>query len=240
VEVESGDELAFWFPATDNSLGDILPIKREFSDGVPTMTTLITDPSLEQRLKDQRQAWGADLYDEVWEGITMMAPMPNDEHQQMVSRLGFILESIVGYPGLGEVRPGVNLSDREGDWEHDYRVPDVAVFLRGGSAENCGTHWRGAADFLVEITSPGDRTREKLAFYSRLGVRELLIVDRQSWTLELLRFQAGQLQFVGQSRQDDNAVLASAVMPLRFQLVAGQARPQIQVTHAADGRCWLV
>jgi len=114
------------------------------------------------------------------------------------------------------------------------------VFLRDGSAENCGTHWRGGADLLVEITSPQDRTREKIPFYSRLGVAELLLVDRQPWTLELYRLQAGQLKLVGRSNAETGEVLLSAKVPLTFQLVSGDPRPQMQVRHAASGRCWLV
>ncbi len=95
--------------------------------------------------------------------------------------------------------PGVNLSDRDEGWEQNFREPDVAVFLRDGKAIDCGTHWRGAADFLVEIISPGERTRDKIPFYSSLGVVELLIIDRDPWTLELYRHQNGQLEKVGQS-----------------------------------------
>ena len=80
-----------------------------------------------------------------------------------------------------------------------FREPDVAVFLRNTKAIDCGTHWRGAADFLVEIISPGERTREKIPFYSGIGVVELLIVDREPWTLELYCHQDGQLTKVGQS-----------------------------------------
>jgi Uma2 family endonuclease len=154
--------------------------------------------------------------------------------------LGSILQDIIGWPGLGEVYLGVNLTDRRDGWEHDFRVPDVAVFLRGGSAENCSTHWRGAADFLVEVTSPDDRTREKIPFYSRLGVVELLLVDRQPWTLELYQRRDGELKQVGQSSLAESAVLASTTVPLTFQLVAGEPRPHIAVAHALSGRRWLV
>jgi len=132
----------------------------------------------------------------------MMVPMENDEHQDLVMGIAAALYATITVPQLGEVRPGVNLSELGEDWMRGYRVPDVAVFLHAGSAENCGTHWRGAADLLVEITSPNDHTREKLPFYSRLGVRELLIVERQTWTLELYRPQQGQLVKVGQSTPD--------------------------------------
>jgi len=204
------------------------------------MTTLITDPWLEGRLKDERKAWGSDRYDEVWDGVYLIGPLPDDEHQAIIAHLGSILQDIIGWPGLGEVYLGVNLTDRTDDWEHDYRIPDVAVFLRGGSAENCGTHWRGAADFLIEITSPNDRTREKIPFYSRLGVVELLLVDRQTWTLELYQQREGQLQQVGQSSLAESAVLASTTVPLTFQLVPGDPRPHIAVTHPASGRRWSV
>jgi len=204
------------------------------------MTMVVTDPWVEQRLREQRKAIGADRYDEVWEGVYMMAPFPNDEHQQIVARLTYVLEDVVGLPGLAAVRPGVNLSDREVDWEHDYRGPDVAVFFRDGRAENLGTHWRGPADFLIEITSPNDRTREKIPFYGRLGVVELLIVDRDPWQLELYRHDAGEMKLAGRSAVDGGETLESRSVPLTFQLVSGEDRPQIRVVHPESERTWLV
>ena len=116
----------------------------------------------------------------------------------------------------------------------------VIVFLASGSAENRDTHWRGAADFVIEITSPGDRSYDKLPFYSRLGVREVLIVNRQAWALELYRQQAGGLELVGKSEPERSDVLASGVLPLRFRLLPGQPRPKIEVTHTESGQVWVV
>ena len=76
------------------------------------MATIICDAELEQRLQSERAACGADRYDEVWEGVYVMAPMPNDEHQMIVNALASILQEVIGWPGLGQVRPGVNVSDR--------------------------------------------------------------------------------------------------------------------------------
>ena len=84
------------------------------------------------------------------------------------------------------------------------------------------------------------RTQEKISFYSRLGVRELLIVDRQSWTLSLHRRQGSRLEKVGQSSLEQADVLASAVVPLRFRLLASGPRPQIEVTHVESAQRWLV
>ncbi|OHB68039.1 MAG: hypothetical protein A2V70_13230 [Planctomycetes bacterium RBG_13_63_9] len=171
----------------------------------------------------------------------MMTPMPNTEHQCLVARLTSILLEVVGGPELGIVCPGVNLSHGNiDDWTQDYRVPDVAVLLHDGPGEDCDTHWCGGVDFLIEVTSPDDRTREKIPFYSRLGVAELLLVDRQSWTLELYRQQAGQLTLVGRSHAEAPDPLASNKVPLTFQLVSADPRPQIQVKHVGTGRNWLV
>ena len=204
------------------------------------MAVLVTDPLLEERLRLEREQSGADRYDEVWKGVYVMVPMPNDEHQQLVTAIGAILQEAVGWPGLAEVRAGVNLSDRREDWTSNYRVPDVAVFLKSGAAENCGTHWLGAADFLVEITSPEDRTREKLHFYQQIGVVELLVVDRDPWAVALYRRQEGTLREVGRSSLPSSEVLVGQTVGLRFQLVSATPRPQIEVTHAESGRRWLV
>ncbi len=204
------------------------------------MAIMVLDPYVEQQIRAERAGSDGDQYDEVWEGVYVVTPLPNDEHQEIVSALDSILQEVVGWPQLGKVRPGVNLSDREEGWEQNYREPDVAVFLRDTKAVNCGTHWRGAADFLVEIISPGERTRDKLPFYSSLGVVELLIVDRDPWTLELYRQQDGQLAKIGQSTLAAPEVLTSQTVGLTFQLLPGEPRPHIQVISPASGRQWQI
>lgn len=204
------------------------------------MTTIIDDPRLEDQLREHRKVTGADRYDEVWEGVYMMGPLANDEHQMIVTRLAYVLEDVVGRPGLGQVRAGVNLSDRADDWEQDYRCPAVALFLNDGGAENLGTHWMGAADFLVEIVSPRDKTREKLPFYQRIGVRELLIVDRRPWRLELWRRESGVLVQVASCEPGSDGALHSRVVPLTFRLLSAEPRPQIEVAHCESEQRWLL
>ena len=117
-------------------------------------------------------ARGADHFDEVWEGVYVMAPAPNDEHQDIATRLARPLLEVVEDAGLGEFGSGINLASDPGDWEHDYRIPDVAVFLNDSPAVCHETFWSGPPDFLVEIVSPWDKTRDKLGFYSKIGTRE--------------------------------------------------------------------
>ena len=204
------------------------------------MAIMVLDSDIETQILAARIGSDGDRYDEVWEGVYIVTPLPNDEHQEFVSAFDSILHEVIGWPKVGKVRAGVNLSDRDKGWKENYREPDVAVFLRGGRAINHGTHWQGAADFLIEIISPGERTREKVPFYSSIGVVELLIVDRDPWSLELYRHENGQLSKVGQSTLAAPDVLTSQTVGLTFQLLPGEARPQIQVAHPASGRQWQI
>jgi Uma2 family endonuclease len=204
------------------------------------MATLVTDPSLAEQLIDQRRVSGSDRWDEVWEGTYVMTPLPNIEHQGLVGRLTTILTAVVADAGLGHVFPGVNVSDQADDWTKNYRCPDVAVYLEGTQAENRDTYWLGGPDFLIEVVSPEDRTREKLDFYAKVGTREALLIDRDPWAGELWRLDDGQLKLAGTSSVENGEVLASEVVPLTFKLVTGENRPVIEVARTDEQRNWQV
>src|SRR5262249_10534285 len=140
----------------------------------------------------------------------------------------------------GQTFVGVNVSDREDDWEQNYRIPDLAVFLRGTAARNCGTHWCGGPDFVGEILSPNDQTRDKLPFYQSLRVRAVLLIDRAPWPLEFYSLRRGCLRRTGRDDLDPPTVLASSVLPLTFHLVASDPRPLLQVTHQDATQQWLI
>ncbi|MEX1098351.1 MAG: Uma2 family endonuclease [Planctomycetales bacterium] len=204
------------------------------------MAALIIDRDLEAELIAERRRTGADRHDEVWDGVYVMSPLANNEHQRLVTRLAYVLADVIEPDGTGSVFAGVNVSDRQDEWMRNYRCPDVAVFLAGTSAEDRDTHWFGGPDFAVEVVSEGDRSRDTLDFYAKVGTRELLIVDRDPWALELYRLDDGVLKSAGRSTVAAAAVLESEVVPLTFRLVAGDSRPRIEIAHAAgDGR-WTV
>ena len=202
------------------------------------MPTLVIDPSMSARLIAQRHANNADLFDEVWEGVYLMAPAPNDEHQSLATRLARVLVEAIEDPDLGKVRVTINVAAQADSWEFDYRVPDLAVFLAGSAAVCHGAFWTGGPDFVIEIASPYDRTREKIEFYEKIGARELLIVDRDPWRLELLRLSGGKLGTIGASTLEDPTPLDSEATLLSFHLAQGEDRPEIAVAHC-DGRAWL-
>ena len=204
------------------------------------MTTVVADPYVERDLIADRRSKGLDRYDEVWEGVYVIMPLPDDEHQAIGTRLTSIADLVVGMPGLADVRGGVNVSDRHKKWTQNFREPDIAIYLKGTLARNYGTHWRGGPDFGVEIVSPGDRTYEKFDFYAQVGTGELLVIDRKPWKLELYRRADGEMRLVGQSTLDTPDVLQSEVIPLSFRLIPGDVRPRIEVVHSDGGQRWEV
>jgi Uma2 family endonuclease len=199
------------------------------------MAVLVLDPSEQRRLLRERKRNGADRYDEVWDGTYVMAPLANNQHQWLAQEIATAIRQGVRFPDDGMVFAGCNISDRETKWEKNYRCPDVAVFLVGNSAQDRDTHWFGGPDFAVEIVSPGDRSRDKLDFYFSVHVRELLIVDRKPWRLELYRNNGDELALAGICTPTKPKILSSQMIPFRFSLAAGQPRPQIVITRRTDG-----
>jgi Uma2 family endonuclease len=204
------------------------------------MATVVLDRRFAEMLREERAAAGSDRWDEVWEGTYVMAPLPNNEHQHIANRLATICEEIVGWARGALVMQGANVSDRDEGWQHNYRCPDVAVYLSGSPAKNCDTHWWGGPDFAVEIVSDDDRTRNKTPFYASVGTRELLIVERDPWRLDLLRLNDGNFVSAGVSTLPSGQILTSEALPLSFCLIGSDERPSIKVVHLASGTTWDV
>jgi Uma2 family endonuclease len=157
-----------------------------------------------------------------------------------VNRLAAVLQDTVGWDSEDIVFSGTNVSDRVKGWESNYRCPDFAVYLSGTKAKNCGTHWCGGPDFAIEIVSPDDMVRDKIPFYGKVAMRELLIIDREPWALELQRLSGKKLKTVGVSTGKKGRLLRCKVLPLSFRLMAGKRRPIIEVTRSTDGKTWNV
>jgi len=203
------------------------------------MEMVVLDRAAQREMIRRRRRCGADHHDEVWDGVYIMSPDPTNEHQEICGDLHFAFKSSLSAVAKARVLPGCNITDLSEKWMRNFRVPDVAVFLPGNPAEDRDTHWLGGPDFAVEVLSPNDRARKKFAFHAKVGVRELLLVDRKPWRLELYRAEGSGMKRVGRVIPGSSEVLTSEVLPLAFRLVAGEARPMIEITQAADARTWL-
>lgn len=206
------------------------------------MQVAIHDHRIAEQFRRDRAASGADKYDEVWDGVLVVMPLPNDEHQEIVAGLVVLMAALFGPPSRNpnRCRPGINLSDRVEGWTSNYREPNYAVYLKDNPAENHGTHWVGGPDFLVEILSPDDVSRDKLPFYAEVGTKEVLIIDRDPWRLELYQLKRGKLKLAGRAEPDDGRALASRVLPVTFALEPGKDRPTIRVRHQKTNQEWPI
>jgi Uma2 family endonuclease len=185
-----------------------------------------------------RRAMGQDRFDGVWNGVYVTSPDPDSEHQKLPGRFFRAFDEALGDSSEGDVYPTLNISDRDERWDKNYRIPDVSVFLPGNPAKDRGAYWLGGPDFAAEIVSKGDRSRKKFRFYGKVGVRELMILDRRPWRLELHRRASKGWVLAGTSSPDSREILASEVLPLSFRMLPGQPRPAIEVARLDGTRAW--
>jgi hypothetical protein len=199
------------------------------------------DNGLAEELIRQRQQRGIDLYDEVWEGVYVMPSMPSMPHQKLVHDVEVVLDEVVVREDRGEVYPGANVSDRRSNWKENFRVPDVVVVLKNSRAIDCDTYLYGGPDFLVEIQSPGDETDEKIPFYNKIQVQELLIIHRDTRRLRLYRHNGRQLALVKPTTFQGGKWLVSQVVPLAFRrrIIKGVPKTEVRRTDGTPGT-WLV
>ncbi len=155
------------------------------------METLVLGPppaELAALLERRRQA-GADRFDEVWDGVYHMVPGPSHAHARLEVRLHLLLEPLTRDAGL-ELTGQFNL----GESEQDFRVPDGGMHRPGA-----GEIWHTTAALVIEIISPGDKSWQKLPFYAKHDVDEVLIVDPGERTVTWLALREGEYRAVGRS-----------------------------------------
>ena len=195
------------------------------------MAIVSLEPGELKRLIRQRRDSGSNRWDEVWDGVYVMPPLADNEHQRLGLKMAISIRNALGADDRIQIFAGCNVSDQPKRWKRNYRCPDVAVFLPGNPAEDRGSHWFGGPDFAVEIMSRFDRSREKCGFYVKVGVRELLLVDRHPWQLELYRRDGDRWDLAGRLGLDDSHTLSSRILPVAFRLMTGVSRPKIEVTR---------
>jgi Uma2 family endonuclease len=141
----------------------------------------------EEFLKQRRQT-GADRYDELWEGVLHVPPMPNRYHQDLNWALETYLRLVWMPTREARVHHDVNVAPVDG-WPNDYRAPDLVILLPERFAIDHNEYFEGAPSVVVEIHSPGDEAYEKLEFYANLGVPEVWIIDRDTGEPELYQLR---------------------------------------------------
>lgn len=168
----------------------------------------------------ERHRRGADRFDEMWDGLLHMAPAPAYEHQRIVSAIDRFLGSLCERRGRGVLAIGINVFN-ELSATPDYRIPDFTFIASGREGLLARDGVRGGGpDAVIEIRSPDDETYDKLPFFARLGVREVIVIDRDTKRPEMFRLAGSQYVAV---QADSDRWLRSDVMQVRFTwTVAGR------------------
>jgi Uma2 family endonuclease len=157
------------------------------------MTTLVlgSPPPELQALLERRRRAGVDRLDEVWQGVRHVRPGPSIEHARVATQLTLLLDAPARAAGLLLAMHEFNL----GESEHDFRVPDGGLHRPGAAGI-----WHATAALVVEILSPDDESRQKLAFYVEHDVDEVLLVDPAERTVTWLALHDGEYRPVERSR----------------------------------------
>jgi Uma2 family endonuclease len=204
------------------------------------MALLVLDRDLEATVLS---LWEQDshqrLRDEVWDGVRFIMPEADNSHDKIAAFFHGVFFAVFGGDPNYALHFRINLSDRERGWKKNYRVPDMAFFSTHGPARDCGSHWLGGPEVALEVMSPGDRSRDKLDFYAKIGTREVLILDRHPWQLELYQLRRGHMRMKGVVTPGDGKSISSAVVPFQFEVLRGRPRPRVKITHVESGRDWM-
>ncbi|MEO8083611.1 MAG: Uma2 family endonuclease [Ardenticatenales bacterium] len=154
--------------------------------------------------------WLSDLRPRLVEyvdGFIELPPMPSERHQTILGRLLRHLDDLAaacGGKALCAAMPMYTIAER-------YREPDL-LFLRHADDPRRGKRCWTGADFVAEIISPDDPSRDlvvKRAEYAAAGVPEYWIIDPDHETVTVLALDGEHYTERGVYRPGDAAVAAT-------------------------------
>lgn len=165
-----------------------------------------------------RKLTGVDRWDEMWEGVLHMAPAPNREHQRILDDLIIFLKPLLKKQGRGTLQSGINVFD-EASPKENYRIPDLTFVAAGRESVLAEDGTRGGGpDAVIEIRSPGDESYDKLPFFASLGVREVIVIDRDTKKPEIFRLAGSHHVAVAVDRE---GWVTAETLRVRFRQLAG-------------------
>lgn len=144
---------------------------------------------------------------ELSDGSIEVLPMPTPKHQKIVLFLYRVLFSFVSARSLGTLLVAP-LSVRL--WPGQFREPDLALMLAEHAGREVDDCWDGA-DLVVEVVSPSKLDHDlirKRREYAEAGIPEYWIVDPQTETITVLRFDGTSYAEHGVFKRGETATSA--------------------------------
>ena len=184
-------------------------------------------PAVPPPIRQWRKKTGADRWDEMWEGVLHMAPVPNREHQHFKWALVTWLWNHWAEPRGNRVYLEINVAS-VGGWPDDYRVPDLVLLTPDRFSIDHNEYFEGAPAVVVEVRSPDDESYEKLPFYAKIGVPDVWIIDRDTREPEVYVLAAGD--YVRQTPDAQHWVAS----PLCGIQMRAAAEDRLEIQLAAD------
>jgi len=170
-------------------------------------------PAVPPSIRQWRKRIGADRWDEMWEGVLHLAPVPNRSHQHFQWALETWLWDYWARPRGNRVYHEINVAS-VGGWPDDYRVPDLVLLTPDRFDIDHNEYFEGAPAVVVEIRSPDDESYEKLAFYAKLGVPEVWVIERDTKTPEVYAIAGGDYKKLA---EDEEGWVASALCGIQMR-----------------------
>jgi Uma2 family endonuclease len=157
------------------------------------MPTLVMDPAPAEidELIEYRRRLDLDHYDEVWDGVLHMNPIPTGEHQYILQQLAVLLDPLARRANLVLLTNEFGLG-RQG--KSNFRVPDGGLHR----ALPRGVYQSTAA-LVIEVVSPGDESWKKFDFYAAHDVDEVLIIDHKERRVHWFALRDGEYEPVERS-----------------------------------------
>ena len=178
----------------------------------------------------ERRRTGIDRYDEMWEGILHMTAAPSVEHQRILDELIAFLGPLLRRSARGTLRSGINVFN-DASKAIDFRIPDLSFVAAGRAHVLAADGTRGGGpDAVIEIRSPDDETYDKFAFFAGVGVREVIVIDRDTKRPEIYRLAATSYVRLQEDREN---WLLSETLNVRFR-AEGEPRGQLHIEDGGD------
>ncbi|MFO0801953.1 MAG: Uma2 family endonuclease [Gemmataceae bacterium] len=158
----------------------------------------------------ERSRSDAARWDEMWNGVLHMPPMPNRRHQDFARDLLIWLHQWWAQPRGNRVNQEVNLTtpEDEEEWTSNFRIPDLVLLTPDRFGIDQGDYMAGAPLVVIEVRSPRDETYEKFPFYADLGVPEVWVFDRDSREPEIYALSGTEYKL--QSAGEDEWIASRA------------------------------